>query len=283
MNTTVRLLKYGNTDNIGDVIQTIAVAQHVGQDYGFIERDGLNTYDGKPCVVVMNGWFSHQPENWPPVEAITPIFFGFHMTTETAAAYERHKAYFKKHEPIGCRDQGTADILKSWGVDSYASGCATMTFPRRAAAPAAGKTVLVDVSRHLFDRADRTNFRSVGHLMPAYWPFLSDKDKVATAQAFLAFYRQEAACVITSRIHCAMPCFAMGIPTLYCGVSEYRTKLIDDIGIPSVTFSKYRRKRLAALPFQEPAYDDKKTAIAGDLRARLTAHGIALADWRTNA
>lgn len=274
-----RLLQYGNTDNIGDVIQTLAVAQHVKTHSGYLERDQLNHYDGEPCAVVLNGWFSHEPQNWPPSPAITPIFFGFHMTSKAAAAYEMHKAYFKRHEPIGCRDLGTAKIMQGWGIDAYVSGCATMTFPRRPREPLQPKTFVVDVSRHFFNRRERADFVYLSQIMPAFWYFLSQETKIAAATALLALYREEAACVITSRIHCAMPCFAMGIPTIYCGPREYRTTTISDIGVPIYSFSKYRREKTGTLPFTTPDYDAKKIKIAEDLRSKLAKIGAELNGW----
>src|SRR5690606_35429742 len=53
----------------------------------------------------------------------------FHMNN-TAAPFmlsEKGIAYLKKHEPIGCRDQFTADTLKAKGIDAYFSGCLTLT------------------------------------------------------------------------------------------------------------------------------------------------------------
>lgn len=276
----ILLLKYDNTDNIGDVIQTLAVAQHIQKYDGFIERDHMNSYDGEECIVVMNGWFSHEPQNWPPSPKITPIFFGFHMTSQAAALYSEHKEYFRRFQPIGCRDLGTAEIIRGWGVEAYVSGCATMTFSERPEAPANPKVVLVDVPRQHFDRRERANFAYESHIMPAHWSHLSQDAKIDTAKALLELYRSEAGTVVTSRIHCAMPCFAMGIPTVYSGIVEYRTALINDIGIPSYAFSKFRRMKAGALPFKAPNYKERKQAIAADLRKRLELAGVPLAPWR---
>lgn len=127
------VFRYDFSDNVGDNIQSLAVSQHVEKVDMFIDRDSLSSYEGEECVVVMNGWFSHRVGNWPPSAAIHPIFFGFHMTTAAMDAYKKHVAYFKKHEPIGCRDPETAKVLREWGIESYVSGCATMTFAKRTA------------------------------------------------------------------------------------------------------------------------------------------------------
>lgn len=275
----LRLLKYSNTDNLGDVIQTLAVSQHVVDHAGYIDRDFLSTYDGEECAVVLNGWFSHEPQNWPPSPAITPIFFGFHISAEAKPFYEKHKGYFKRFEPIGCRDRGTAEILQGWGVDAYVSGCATMTFSQRASAPADPKTIVVDVSRHLFNRQDRAQFVHLEQRMPVFWRLVPQEAKIETAKALLKLYRDEAGQVITSRIHSALPCFAMGIPTVYCGVVEYRTSVVDDVGIATHQLSSYRRQRVTSLPFRTPDFREKKQEMANDLRSRLADLGVGLSDW----
>lgn len=281
------VLGYNNTKNIGDSIQSVAVLQHVDQDYIVIDRDNLKEYDGVSCVVVMNGWFSHQPQNWPPSNKIKPIFFGFHITPVAADSYKYHKEYFKSYEPIGCRDLGTAETLRSWGVDAYVSGCATMTFPERATVPVEPRDIVVDIDPFLFCRNDRRRVLSLTH--ESHIDYTPDTVRNQVASSLLKFYKDNAGSIVTSRIHCAMPCYAMGIPVVYCGIQEYRTKLIHDIGVPSVDFPKfwhqglrlpkYKRLDFSVLPFVKPDYDEKKNMIARNLRGLLLSYGIKLKAW----
>lgn len=273
----VAVLGYLNTDNIGDNIQTLAVAQHIGQQYSIVNRDFLSEYAGEPCVVVMNGWFSHEPQNWPPSDNIIPIFFGFHLTEKAADAYSRHKEYFKRFEPIGCRDKGTAEIIRGWGVEAYVSGCATMTFPARPKSLKGTADCLVDVSTIFFDRVERKQYRQITH-MPNIG-FAGHATKNQLAKDLLTYYRENARSVITSRIHCAMPCFALGIPVIYSGVSEYRTKIIDEIGVPTVSFSRFKRIKHSSLKFGTPDFEKRKLSIASDLRQKLSEKGVYLASW----
>ncbi len=275
------VLGYSNTQNIGDSIQSVAVLQHVDQDYKIIDRDRLNEYSGEPCVVVMNGWFSHKPQNWPPAEAITPIFFGFHLTPETAAAYSKHAEYFRKYEPIGCRDEGTAEIIRGWGVEAYVSGCATMTFPERSHAPENGKTFIVDVRRRVFNKNEYRLCNRVSQT--SHIDYMDDAFRNAVASNLLSYYRDNASQIITNRIHCAMPCFAMGIPVIYCGAQEYRTKIIEYIGVSTIKLPKIRKIKLSNLNFKNPNFDSKKQEIAGQLRSLLSGHGVKLKDWTSKS
>lgn len=269
----ISLLGFSNTQNIGDNIQTLAVAQHIGQSYDLVDRDFLSDYVGEPCAVVLNGWFSHEPQNWPPSPDITPIFFGFHMTAKTAEIYKQHINYFKKYEPIGCRDQATAEVIRSWGVGAYVSGCATMTFPRRQRKPEDPKLILVDQTRRHFPREQRRGHVQINHQVA---PYISSSTKFDMARQLIDYYRDNAGVVVTSRIHCAMPCAAMGIPVLYTGVREGRTEIIDMMGIVSVKTRRFPKTDLKKLRVQAVDFEDKKAQIVADLRSKLQMCGVSL-------
>lgn len=116
--------------NIGDYIQGLAAKQYCGDDnIIYYHRDKLNQYKGPDVKVIMNGWFTHKPENWPPSKYIHPLFVSFHINV---GAYEyllseNSIQYFKQFEPIGCRDENTANILRNKGVNAYFSSCLTTT------------------------------------------------------------------------------------------------------------------------------------------------------------
>lgn len=67
--------------NIGDYIQSLAARQFLDKEnIAYIHRDKLNdvNYESK---AIMNGWFSHYPENWPPSDKIYPLFVSFHINS----------------------------------------------------------------------------------------------------------------------------------------------------------------------------------------------------------
>ncbi len=251
----VAVLDYSNTDNIGDNIQSLAVAQHLDQEYSYADRDFLNRFTGDPVAVVMNGWFTHEPENWPPSPSIVPIFFGFHLVPAVYEVVAKRKDYLAQFAPIGCRDEATAEVIRSWGIDAYVSGCATMTFPTRSREPRERRLILVDQKRRELTREGRQGAVSVSHMVPSYY---SSQLKFAVAKELLNFYRDFAGQVVTTRIHCAMPCTAMGIPVVYAGVQEGRTEVIKMIGVPTVTVRRFPRMNLSKLPFKRPSFEGIK-------------------------
>lgn len=219
----------------------------------------------------MNGWFTHKISNWPPSSVITPIFFGFHLSPSVADAMGKQRDYLARFAPIGCRDEATARIVASWGIEAYVSGCATMTFPTRKREPDHPMLVLADQTpKHLL-REERRGYFALSHELPSY---CSSATKFAAAKELLQFYRDRAGKVITSRIHCAMPCAAMGIPVVYTGVREGRTQVIDMLDIPTCETRRFPRTRLSQLPFKKPSFEKLKETIIADLHRRLEVHGI---------
>lgn len=117
------------TFNIGDYIQSLAAAQFFDNIDIKINREALDEYDGEAVKMIFNGWFMHYPEHWPPSNKIKPLFVAFHLNllAKNELLLENSIRYFKKHEPIGCRDINTKNMLNEKGVDAYFSACLTLT------------------------------------------------------------------------------------------------------------------------------------------------------------
>lgn len=263
--------------NIGDCIQTLAVTQHLPRVDLYLDRDRLDEYDGDPCLLVMQGWFSHRPTAWPPSPRITPIFHGFHITREAEPVYARHVDYLRRHQPIGCRDRGTYNLVRSWGLEAYLSLCCTLTFPTRAAAPAEPYYALCDLQKGMLNPAIRKKTIRVSHSIAPIDPMV----QIDYARAMLDFYRDHASHLITSRIHAAMPCIAMGIPVLYIGRRNPRTDILTDVGVPGrhtwsnrSPLTPLRKLFIHEHSFYQPRIEQLKADIIGKLRERLAQHGI---------
>lgn len=119
-----------STTNVGDDIQSLAAMQFLPRVDAFIDRDATRLYKSPhPVKVIMNGWFTHKPENWPPSEAIEPLFVSFHLTPSAVERVlsEEGVAYLKRFAPIGTRDFFTQRVLEEYGIPAYFSGCLTLT------------------------------------------------------------------------------------------------------------------------------------------------------------
>lgn len=133
MKSNFAVLGYPNSNNLGDFIQSIAAEEWMKPKIPQrIDRDQLHKYHGPPVKLVMNGWFMEEPTNWPPSESIQPLFISFHLnpTAERGMLNSEGIQYFKKHQPIGCRDTYTQKTLEKHGIQTYFSACLTLTLKR---------------------------------------------------------------------------------------------------------------------------------------------------------
>ena len=133
MKSKLAVLGYPNSNNLGDFIQSIAAAEWMKPKSPVaLNREELHNYEGPQAKLVMNGWFMDQPANWPPSASIEPLFISFHLnpTAEIGLLTPEGIRYFKKHQPIGCRDCYTQKTLEKHGIDTYFSACLTLTLKR---------------------------------------------------------------------------------------------------------------------------------------------------------
>ena len=247
----VASFKYSVSRNLGDNIQTLAVERFFPKVDKKFDRDSLSLEKERDqYLMVMNGWFSRFSENWPPSECITPIFIGFHMATNNATirqyTSEKGIRYLKSHEPIGCRDRATANTLSQHGVRTFYSKCLTLTFPKREKPVKNGKVAIVDANHIWIPKKLRK--KDVVLLTQRTNDIFSDETNVALAKKLLDFYREEVELIVTTRLHCALPCIAMGIPVLFFGDSQNtRTSILKDLGVPihsEKLFRKLKNKTL---------------------------------------
>jgi len=252
------LLNYEETPsgtiNIGDHIQSLAAKQYLPQVDKLIYRDHLNAPLDKVHKMIMNGWYTHKPQNWPPTENLLPLFVSFHLNSASAPSILSNKKnvdYLKAFSPIGCRDYTTLKFLTEVGIDAYYSFCLTTTLDL--------KYKLKDDSErtdniYLVDVLFKENYKDIYRVAPKKilphiingkyfkrhdWERkinkLIPKEILLKAQTLTHhFHRSELAVesefdkaeellykyaraklVITSRIHCALPCLALGTPVVF--------------------------------------------------------------------
>ena len=241
------VLSYSESDNLGDEIQSIAAAQFLPQVDTTIDRDHLRLdMAHREVDAILNGWFLIGHE-WPPPDSLNPLLVSFYAPPEHVSIYdERHRDWYRRYEPIGCRSVAAVKSFEAIGVHAYFSGCLSLCL-----APARverGTEVCVvdcdaDVLRRLvparvLERAtfmshvDRTDARSLGRRVATrgqralcqYTPRLAwslsggyrqrrDTERTARARALLARYAC-ARLVITGRLHCFLPCLALGTPVV---------------------------------------------------------------------
>lgn len=232
--------------NLGDYIQTLAVRNVLAKlgllsDTIYFDRDSTRIYHGAKAACVMQGWFAHK-NDFVPNENIVPVYIGYHIDPKIHYVFKNSSVveHFKKQPSIGCRDRSTEEYLSSLGIaNAYFSRCLTLAFDKREKAPSKEKVFIVGVPERLLslipkeflDAAEFVNQQFVDHR-----EHLFEYEKLeAAAQGLLDLYKEQATLVITSALHVASPCTAMGIPVVMISPNpsniyfEGRFSLLDDI------------------------------------------------------
>lgn len=232
--------------NLGDFIQSIAVKNILLKLYPNIniilcDRDSLTVYKGKPAFTIMQGWFAHD-NKFVPNNKIIPIFIGTHITIEMQKYLSKfisdNSEYFK-NKIIGCRDKNTLEYFKKQNINSYLSRCLTLTFPKRIISPNQNKVFIVNIPeklqsyipQDLFENAEIINQRFVDKGLKKTYYLKNSKKYFNQAEQLLNKYRDEARLVITTALHCAAPCTAMGIPVVLISetINNIRFSTLDGI------------------------------------------------------
>lgn len=257
---------YHNLFNIGDYIQSLAARQFLIEPIVYLNREKLNEYRGETLKLIMNGWFMHEPQNWPPSEDIVPYFVSFHINSvaKNTLLSPENIAYFEKWAPIGCRDKETVKLLVQEGVDAYFTGCLTLTIGEKYKSnKRCDKIYFVDpyfeykkdiCSILSYLKILLSNFNAISKISRSMFKDMSFKSLIKTA-SFFKDYRKafskklledavyvtqfvkdsdfasndekfrcaerllndyaRAKLVVTSRIHCALPCLGLETPVIY--------------------------------------------------------------------
>jgi hypothetical protein len=187
-----------------------------------INRDNSSKTSDIPNIIcVMNGWFMHKIDtpmgrskftgqskiklfknnlDWPPPSNIKPIFISFHINNKYMLE-DCYIPYYKLYEPIGCRDRSTAQYLENKGVNSYFSGCLTLTLDNINKSQKGNDEYNVDIlstGKSKYITHQKLTYSSMNYVK-----------RIPIAQKLLDGYAS-AKSVTTNRVHVMLPCLAYG-------------------------------------------------------------------------
>lgn len=239
---------YKDTDNVGDDIQTYAAVKNLPSVDYYLDREALNTFaaeDGEAVAVVMNAWYLHRKYNWPPSPSIRPLCVSMHFSPndpwglDTSFLDGYGAKWLQENGPVGCRDLFSLKVCEVRNINAYFSGCLTLTLPQQKAAGRAKPYVCaVDLSPESLAQV-HTQLQGSGIEVVAETHHADYENHPQTleqrfmrVEKLLGLY-QGAHCVVTTRLHCALPCLAMGVPVLLL----YNNEVDDSTRFAS--FSEY--------------------------------------------
>lgn len=197
--------------NYGEDIQLLAIEylyEYMGIPYDQVVRitlQDLFSYDGEEYLLV--------PINWPfwgkykkLSEKIIPVYLGISAIGDSIVKDMR----FSEFQPIGCRDQRTFEICRKNGIEAYINGCMSLALPK---SNVKGESVyIVDVCDELLEYIpDRIKSEAIYKTHVYYNREIPEEESARIYRE----YRENARLVISSRLHCIVPCIAYGIPVIY--------------------------------------------------------------------
>lgn len=201
-------LLYANTCNLGDDIQALAANQFLPHVDHYIERDSIHNFTKYSNVkTILNGWWTHNQNAWPPPKNIIPLLISIHIHKDNSNAFLSKKAFkYCRNLHFGARDIWTLKFLKNNNFkNTYLSYCLTLTFPPYLG-PRNNNVLFVDA-------LNCNNQQQLTHKIPNLFT-MKPHERLKFAQQRLELYKK-AKLVVTSRLHCALPCIAFGTPVIF--------------------------------------------------------------------
>jgi len=209
-------------NNIGDVLQGMVAKRFLPTGAQVLNRENLKhaEIEGN-AFFIANGWYNHSYENFPPPANIKPLYVSVHIAHSGFLLSEVTREHFKQNAPIGCRDHKTEKLFLGWGIPAYYSGCLTTTTLPRADINKTnlGECLLVDNVDHPIPEEVKLKLESllgeslirVSHDPENVAGTLEEyNDRSILAMEGLLNRYCKAKIILTTKIHCALPCMGMG-------------------------------------------------------------------------
>ena len=235
------LLIEHDTRNIGDDVQSYVTQTFLPRVDYYIDRNHMDEFvpdSEEKVATIINGWFLQYTLNWPFSPYIKPLPVSMHFTYKdwfwdtTDRAYHLQGyglEYLKSIEPIGCRDSHTVKLLESKGVKTEYTGCMTLTLDPFEDVEKQDYICAVDVSDKVIEQIKKTTdmeVKVVTHIVPEDYYKLSWDQRMKNVEELLKLY-QGARAVVSYRLHCALPCMALGTSVILLN-EDYRNDRFGD-------------------------------------------------------
>jgi hypothetical protein len=213
-------------NNIGDVLQGMAAKAFLPLNAEVADREALSEMDiNEKGLFIANGWYMHSFDKFPPPDNINPVYVSVHVANSGLLTSKKVRDHFLKHSPIGCRDNKTLKLFLGWGIPAYYSSCLTTTIKRRLPENSkSAEIILVDNVDHpvpdgvvkVLEKHFGKTLVRISHDPPIVNVDFKQYAQVSEQHMDSLLKRYCAATmVITTKIHCALPCLGMGANVLF--------------------------------------------------------------------
>lgn len=245
MKKKIAILGY-DTINIGDDIQSFVTSTLVDPDYVIVRDNYDEIYNFKTgekvdqleeeVVLIMNGWFMHSPDRKYSLSGlkfpiknkkITPLFISTCLAKEVPELMSLENIkWYRENSPFLCRDMYTKKNLDNFQVDNDFYGCMTQLLTIDSVGDNPEYKKLYSDSVFYVDCSAQEDIKEKHFFSNHYRHELVNKnpiDRMKMARDLLQKYRY-AKKIYTSRLHCFLPCRAMGLNVEYVGRVDWRTQ-----------------------------------------------------------
>lgn len=176
------------------------------------DRDASHATDlPAPAWTIVFGWYMHAQFglrfDFPFAEQVRPIFISFHVNRREMLT-EQAVAYLRQYGPVGCRDWNTVFLLLSAGVPAFFSGCLTTTTG----------TLFGDLPDGFRPTPGTAYVDTAGPVGSTMIKQLDEQSRwddlphnLDRAVDLLESYRRDYDHVVTSRLHCFLPSWSIGV------------------------------------------------------------------------
>lgn len=229
---------------------------------------------GGVATCIMQGWFSHSCD-FLPNENLLAVFLGTHFKKETQNfiidVINHFPNYFSGKE-IGCRDKFTLNFCQKHDIKSYFSRCLTLTLPKRKILNTQKKIFAVNLNKKFETYLPKTIRSNIEHINQKvvfenaiFW-----HKHYASALSLLTRYQNEAKLIITTALHCAAPCVALGIPVILIKDDEEQEDRFSTLdGILKIYTLKELKQRQINFNPTPPNIEELKQAILNNLKLSI--------------
>jgi hypothetical protein len=259
-------------NNIGDVLQGMVAKAFLPNDAIAVDREALSNIDtNEPGLFIANGWYMHSFDKFPPPININPVYISVHVSNSALLASKKIRDHFVKNSPIGCRDIKTLRLFLGWGIPAYYSSCLTITTkPREIENNKKNDDILLvdnvdhpipDEVKIKLEKMFNKSFIRISHDPPVV--DVEFKEYARSSEMHMNKLLEKycaASLVVTTKIHCALPCLGMGANVLFIhpnpedprlstvkefiDIISYKQVLANDhIAIPAVKTDKLKERR----------------------------------------
>lgn len=228
MNSNVKLgiFSFGRKmSNIGDQVQKIGFVNALRMhSINIDEYPTLYGYDERPSEPVSYIAYGYYDYNYglklfPIGENENPIFLSMHCADEKRVG--DFESIADRIPFVGCRDYATYEFFKRNmpHVPCFMSGCFSLIQEKRDSNIKGNKYYLVDIDDELRRYIPKEILNNCDEMTHDNYFFncdneMADKNADEFVREWLEKLKKNAKLVITSRLHCALPCVAMGIPVV---------------------------------------------------------------------